>query len=442
MSETLLPRIRVSEQNPHLLATNHGEPFFWLGDTAWELFHRCTREEARHYFANRRQKGFNMIQAAALAEFDGLHTPNAYGELPLIGDDPLKPNEGYFGFVDELIALAADQSLYIGLLPTWGDKVHPQWGIGPAIFTADSAFGYGEWLGRRYREQTNLIWILGGDRLPTVEQHDFRPIWRALAAGIDSGTRGQALMTYHIAGGHSTSVYLHDESWLDINTMQSGHGSGHDVPVWDWIARDYARLPYKPTLDAEPNYEDHPVNPWPTWDPALGYFRDHDIRKQTYRSVFAGACGVTYGHHAVWQFCGPRYQPINHADRSWTEALDRPGAFHVGHLRRLMETRAYFTRVPDQGLLAEPAGAGGTHVQAIRDAQGSHAFVYVPNAGQSVTVDLSKLSGDSVRAAWFDPRTGAESAIGEFSAGGTQAFTTPAAQPETEPDWVLVLDRL
>jgi len=442
MPAPLLPRIRISERNPHLLATTRGEPFFWLGDTAWELFHRCTREEARHYFANRQRKGFNVIQAVALAEFDGLHAPNADGELPLTGDDPLRPNEAYFGFVDELIALAAEHSLYVGLLPTWGDKVSLQWGVGPAIFSADSAFGYGEWLGRRYRERTNLIWILGGDRLPVVEQHDFRPIWRALADGIEAGTRGQALMTYHIAGGHATSVFLHDESWLDINTMQSGHGSGRDVPVWEWIARDYARLPYKPTFDAEPNYEDHPVNPWPVWDPASGYFRDDDVRRQTYRSVFAGACGVTYGHHAVWQFCGPRHAPINHADRPWTEAIDRPGAFQMGHLRRLMESRAYFTRVPDQGMLAEPAGSGGAHVQAIRDAQGSHAFVYVPNAGQTIAVDLQKLSGAKLRAAWFDPRTGAEHTIGEFATSGTQAFTTPAARPEIEPDWVLVLDAL
>src|SRR6266508_3531699 len=343
MSPTL-PRIRVSDQNPHLLATTRGEPFFWLGDTAWELFHRCTREEARHYFANRQQKGFNVIQAVALAEFDGLREPNAYGDLPLVGDD--------------------------------------------------------------------------------------------------AGTGGQALMTYHIAGGHSTSAYLHDESWLDINTMQSGHGSGHDVPVWEWIARDYERLPYKPALDAEPNYEDHPVNPWPRWDPALGYFRDYDVRKQIYRSVFAGACGVTYGHHAVWQFCGPRHQAINYADRPWTDAIDRPGAFHAGRLRRLMESRTYFTRVPDQSMLAEPAGSGGAHVQAIRDPEGSHAFVYVPNAGQAVAVDLGKLGGGSVRAVWFDPRTGAESVIGEFAGGGTQLFITPAAQPAAEPDWVLVLDRM
>ncbi|MBN1893817.1 DUF4038 domain-containing protein, partial [bacterium] len=36
-------------RDPHFLATRDGKPFFWLGDTAWEMIHRLTREEIRHY---------------------------------------------------------------------------------------------------------------------------------------------------------------------------------------------------------------------------------------------------------------------------------------------------------------------------------------------------------------------------------------------------------
>ena len=126
--------------------------------------------------------------------------------------------------------------------------------------------------------------------------------------------------------------------------MQSGHGSGHDTPVWDAIASDWALQPVKPTLDAEPNYEDHPVNP-NQWTPENGYFRDDDVRRQSYRSVFAGGCGVTYGHHSIWQFCSTRYPPHNRPDRYWREAMDRPGAGQMIHLRRLMESRPYFERI-------------------------------------------------------------------------------------------------
>ena len=129
---------------------------------------------------------------------------------------------------------------------------------------------------------------------------------------------------------------IHTEEWLHMNMFQSGHGGGHDQPVWEMVTHDRNTSPAKPTMDAEPNYEDHPVNSWPSWDPANGYFRAYDVRKQIYRSVFAGACGVSYGHRAVWQFLSSREEKINYADRYWTEAIDRPSAFQAGYLRRLM----------------------------------------------------------------------------------------------------------
>ena len=217
--------------------------------------------------------------------------------------------------------------------------------------------------------------------------------------------------------------------------MQSGHGGGHDVPVWDMIEHDYRLDPAKPVLDGEPNYEDHPVKPWPTWDPSTGYYRDDDVRRQLYRSVFAGACGVTYGHHSIWQFWTPERDPINHPDRAWQAALIRPGAEQVGRLRRLIESRPMLSRVPDQSLLAEDAGSGGAHAQATRDANGSYAFVFVPD-GRPIAVAVDALSGSRLRATWYDPRTGSTSEAGMHERRGTLRLAPPLAGT----DWVLVLD--
>ena len=115
-------QLQVSS-NKRFLQTSDGKPFFWLGDTAWELFHRLDREEAEKYLKNRADNGFTVIQAVALAELDGLHEPNPYGEIPLENDDPAKPREAYFQHVDFIIQKAEQLGLYIGLLPTWGDKV-------------------------------------------------------------------------------------------------------------------------------------------------------------------------------------------------------------------------------------------------------------------------------------------------------------------------------
>jgi hypothetical protein len=440
-SQTMnLHRLRVSE-NQRFLVTDQGVPFFWLGDTAWELFHRLTIEDVECYLKSRKQKKFNLIQAVALAEFDGLYTPNVYGEKPLNDNDPSQPNEAYWLFVDRVIRKADHYGLYIGLLPTWGDKVTDLWGIGPVIFDENNAYLYGEWLGRRYKEQKNVVWILGGDRpvryigKKTNMQQDDSPIWSAMAAGIYEGTGSRVLITYHPSGGHSSSEYVHDKDWLGVNMMQSGHGGGHDVPVWEMIEKDYYLMPVKPTLDGEPNYEDHPVNPWPEWDPELGYYNDYDVRKQLYRSVFAGGCGVTYGHHSVWQMYSERYEAINHAKMYWREAISRPGASQVQYLRRLMESRPYLTRIPDQSLIKYPNLDRSKFNCATRDDHGRYALIYLPDAPQ-VTVDLGALAGGEINAWWFDPRNGRGILDGKYSGGVSQTFVAP----HYGPDWVLVLD--
>ncbi len=232
------------DSSGHFLVTTSGQPFFWLADTAWELFHRLNHTEAEHYLETRRQQGFNVIQAVILAEMDGLHTPNANGHLPLAGDDPLRPNEFYFRHVDEIIRLAAEKGLYIGLLPTWGDKVNGElWGTGPVIFNRENARGYGKFLGLRYQNALNILWILGGDR----PADGYEALWAALAEGIIEGLGRRPFFTYHPQGGRSSSAWLHDAGWLDMNMWQSGHVL-LDAPNWEMIASDYNRRVPSATL--------------------------------------------------------------------------------------------------------------------------------------------------------------------------------------------------
>ena len=159
------------------------------------------------------------------------------------------------------------------------------------------------------------------------------------------------------------------------------------------------------------------------------------MRKQLYRSVFAGACGVTYGHHAVWQFADELRGSINFADRPWYEAINRPGARQVKHLRALMESRPYLSRIPDQTMLLSDPGTGGNHVRATRDSEGRYAFVYLP-LPLPVTISLEAIAGAQVNAWWYAPCSGEATWIGQFPASDAQTFS-PAGQ---HPDWVLVLD--
>ncbi len=121
-----------------------GEPFFYLGDTAWGLFHRLDREDAALLLQDRAAKRFTVIQAVVLTETcEGLTVPNAYGHLPLLDNDPTRPNEAYFEHVDAIVAQAEALGLTIGMLPTWGGKWNKKWGVGPEIFTPANALTYG-----------------------------------------------------------------------------------------------------------------------------------------------------------------------------------------------------------------------------------------------------------------------------------------------------------
>ena len=74
-------------------------------------------------------------------------------------------------------------------------------------------------------------------------------------------------------------------------------------------------------------------------------------------------------------------------------------------------------------------------MQATRAEDGSYALVYVPT-NRSVAVCLTSLSGDAIRASWYDPRTGTVSEIGLLPKAREVTFHPPTIGP----DWVLVLN--
>lgn len=421
-------RLRISD-NRRFIVQDRSRPFFYLGDTAWELLHRLNREDASLYLRDRAAKGFTVIQTVALAELNGLTDPNPYGDLPLLEQNPARPNEPYFRHVDWVVQRAGSLGLHVGMLPTWGDKVNKKWGAGPEIFTPDNAETYGRFLGTRYRE-ARVIWILGGDRPVETDRH--LEIWRAMAAGIRRGDGGAHLITFHPSGWQSSSDRLHGEPWLDFNMLQSGH-SARNAANYGLIEKDYRREPPKPCMDGEPCYEDHPVN----WKDENGYFDDYDVRKALYWGLFAGAHGHTYGCQPIWQMWAPPRSKVSFVRRTWREALALPGSGQVQHAKRLVLSRPFLARVPDQTLIASDPGKGGEHVRACRDAEGRYAYIYLP-VGQPVSVQTSRLSGRRLRAWWFDPRNGRAQDAGEHASAGSVGFAAPSSG--SGQDWVLVLD--
>ncbi|PCJ96320.1 MAG: hypothetical protein COA50_07515 [Flavobacteriaceae bacterium] len=428
-------KLRVSENN-RFLETEEGKPFFWLADTAWELFHRCNKEEVDMYLQKRAEQGFNVIQAVALAELEGLNIPNSYGETPLIDNDPTRPNDKYFEHVDYVIKKAQELDLYIALLPTWGDKVNlKSWGKGPIVFNTENARHFGKWIGARYKDYDNVIWVIGGDRNPREDSDDIR-IWNEMAEGVADGAGGyeNTLMTFHPQpkddGGSST--WFHKEKWLDFNMHQTGHCA--QKPTYKNISYDYHLSDTKPVLDGEPLYEGHPNCFRPD---EFGHSIPEDIRRIMYWNVFAGGFGQTYGCHAVWQMFTQNREGINKPLRPWTVALDLPLANQVKHLKNLMLSRPFLTRIPDQSIVIGEQEDSENYVMATRDSEGTYAMIFFPT-GKPTKLNLNVLTGKSLKMWWYDTRTGYATEVG-IQKKSSEVMITPPSSGKGQ-DWVLVLD--
>ncbi|WP_219412821.1 glycoside hydrolase family 140 protein [Pseudonocardia nigra] len=430
--------LHVSENGRYFVREN-GRPFFWLADTAWSLFVNLDRDEVERYLDARAEQGFNVIQAVGVFPQAGGPGPNPYGDDPLDGGMTPAVTEGadpgddeqydFWDHVDFVVDAAAQRGMRIALLPAWADK---QAG---SLVTTKNAKEYGEFLGERYGD--DVVWVMGGDS-PADGVED---VWRDLAEGVAVGANGSVdytdlLMTYHPRGDQTSATWFHDDEWLSFNMLQGGHCRRWNN-LFGLIDGNFSERPPKPFLDGESIYEDHPI----CWKPEDGFSTDEDVRRNAYWSVFGGAAGHTYGHHAVWQFLEEGARAQLGARGSWTDALDFPAGGQMQHLRALMESRPYLTRVPDQEVLtSDVTDLGAESIRATRDEEGSYLMVYTA-AGREFDVDTSVLSGSDLRAWWYDPRTGEAIDAGSVPREESVEFFPPETEKGDDgPDWVLVVD--
>lgn len=425
--------------NHRFLQKSDGSPFFYLGDTAWELFHRLDKDEAEFYLQDRVGKGFNVIQAVLISEFNGVETPNVYGRLPITDHDPSRPavidgEYDYWDHVDCVVAKANSLGLTMAILPTWGSY----WGdTNKKIFNEKNAETYGQFLGNRYKD-ADIIWVLGGDRRPETEEQ--KQIIRAMARGLKKGDGGCHLITFHACGWHGSAQFFNGEDWLDFNMRQNGHSP--EYRGYSNTLADYNRYPDLPVIDGEPLYEDHPIDFKPD---ERGHSIAADVRRALYWDLFNGACGHTYGHHSVWQMYNPeKGYPQNRPLLSWRQALNQPGACQVHHARNLMLSRPYFSRIPatDEVLgkgeyPSSMPGEGLYRFVATRDVDSTYIMVYAP-VDREFTVNTGLINDDKIKVWWFNPRTGKSQRASVINNTGTARFSSPA-NGEYE-DWILVLD--
>ena len=420
-----LPRLRVAEGG-RFFVKEGGAPFFYLGDTAWCLFTRPTHEEVDQYLTDRASKGFTAIQGVFLI-WDGLRRPNPLGQTLLVDGNAAHVNAAFFENADYIVNKAESLGLYVLILPLWAKGLL---GREPGLFDQTTAYDYCKFIGARYRNRP-VLWMLGGDRAGKGGED----ITAAMARGLRDGGGPAQLVSYHPTGRQSSSMWFHNESWLDFNSIQSGHSSQNRN--YELVANDYQLKPAKPVIDAEAGYENI-TDGLRQAEPGIKRLGAWDVRRYGYLAVFAGAAGYAYGCGEVYEFWTPgMQQPRWMAGLPWQESMQLPGASQMKHLRTLMESRPMLVRIPDQSMLVSDPKATTDRIQATRASDGSYAFVYSAS-GRPIEVRLDSMKGKAVRASWYDPRTGASTPIGRFPKTAAREFKPPSNGENN--DWVLVLD--
>ena len=441
-AEAQLPLLQLSA-NKRFFQTTDGKPFFWLGDTGWLLFVKCSREDAIKYLDARKQQGFNVIQVMVLHD---VNNKNAYGDYALKNADVSSPNTtpgndfndtaayDYWDHVDFIVDEAGKRGLYMALVAVWGSNVKS------GKVNMNNAGAYAKFLAERFKNKNNVIWIDGGD----IPGNEGMEVWKKIAATIKKYDN-RHLMTFHPRGRYSSTDWFHNESWLDFNMFQSGHKNysqdtsskekhhyGEDN--WKYAGADYNRKPVKPTLDGEPSYENIPHG---LHDSVEKRWTPEDVRRYAYWSVFAGGAGFTYGENAVMQF----YTKGNErgsfgVNQNWKETINAPGAQQMQYLKKLMLGKGYFDRKPAQELIID----NGEKYDRVLATKGKNYVMFYIYNGRQFTVPINKLGFIPKKGTWFRPIDGQKISVQEYRNTTTATFKPPGEKVDGN-DWVLILEK-
>lgn len=414
--------LKVSD-NCRYIVHQDGTPFFWLGNTAWLLPERLNREEAEYFLFKDAQAGYNVEQIQVLNAIPTFNVYGAQANNPEFDFSKVsRPGVyGYWEHLDYIVWLAQKNGIYIAMDCIWGSMLKQM--------DVKKAAAYGQFLGKRYKDKPNIIWMIGGDIMGDRSPE----IWDALARAIKKEDKNH-IMTFHPRGRTTSARWFNDREWMDFNMFQSGHrrygqrnGDGDytikdntEEDNWRYVEMSFSKKPLRPVIDGEPSYEDIPQG---LHDFSQPRWQARDVRRYAYWAVFGGCFGHTYGHNSVMQFIRPGLLSSFGAKKPWWEAMEDEGYNQMKYLKRLMLSVPFTTAEASQDVIASPNGERYDRIAAMR----GEDFMLVYNySGKPMTLDLSKIQGEKKSVFQMNPTNGKLTYLGSFSSK-TQEFTQDVA---------------
>jgi Protein of unknown function (DUF4038)/Putative collagen-binding domain of a collagenase len=453
-SPATLSRLQTDRQNPRHFADTLGNPVLLTGDSPQNLPQKLTTSEMRTYFQDCRDKGINLCWVC----IDGQPTASSIKEAPadrkgnpefMPGGSPenwdlQRVNTAYYSeTIDSVLILAESYGIYVNLMPMsqcyWSE----------ANISANSpsvCYSYGEWLGKRYRNQRNILWLFGNDNLDSSRQC---PIARGIRHSGDNH-----LMSVHVynpkiwgpdpednSKGESGNFFKHlphsTMGWITYNNLYS------DMEVFNqasFIYHEYKKSDVMPIIMSEGPYQKLKEY---SWQVATNQVE----RGLNYIVAMGGGFGGSYIYGSDW---------LQRSTIPWDKYLNKGARPHIKYFSSLFNSRHWWNLIPDwsRQFLISTTLTGGSDIEkddytmaAFDSVKGEFGVVYCTEP-QTVTINLSKISGNA-KVRWYDPTSGDYINI-KGAAKGLQRFTTPTlpheeyntdGSEETSNDWVLVVEK-
>ncbi len=437
------------------LQDNNGNPFLVIGDSPQTLVSNLSLMQAADYMENRKHYGINTLWINALCNWPLICREDAATRddiAPFLTKDDLSTwNPAYFNRVADAIGLARDNGMVVFLDPIETSG----WLTVLRANGVAKAHAYGRFLGSRFKDFPNIVWMNGNDFQTWRNKAD-----DALVLAVARGIReADPVHLQTIELDYFTSGSLDDPAWAQLIDLDAAYSY---FPTYAQVLDEYDRRQFKPVFLVEGAYEFEHL-------PRTDGGAPLNLRKQEYWTMLSGATGVLYGSAATWQL-----------EPGWRERLDSPGAAQLLYLRNLFAARRWYDLVPDSAHMVVTSGYGATSrlagyfpwlvahgsaglrirlfdfvkrhtgwgsvtandyttVAATKD--GALALAYLPSI-RTITVDMSRLRGP-VNARWYDPAAGVYHAVAgtPFENKGEREFLPPSPNAAGDGDWVLVLEQ-
>ncbi len=425
--------VRLEEGKPYMVYGD-GTPFFWLGDTHWQMadwerLHECNYpgcncgNQFKHLADDRIKKGFNVYQTyfdSAESDGGGNKRVHHWWTEKFTKINPQAFNET----MDVMIEYLANNGMTVAM----GFGVHCSTPIG-FKFNVEPLLRFTRYCIARYACYPT-VWITAQE-IDNLYGSTFE-MWKqvgALVNEIDGYHRPNGAHIHAHPASDPRSQDLNEQPWHQWWTLQKGHGDVNRL-IHRFFYRDYANMPKnKLYIETECNYDELRCMP--------GECSSDSSRMGAYIAVQSGSAGFTYGAVGVWALRWSHTEETGwtgYSPEPWYAGMNKHGSDEMTYLKKFYEHVKWWTLEPSFGY--EFAMLEARNRAAISHRGQDTVIYYFYDADIEVGM-MSNLKKNTVyNMRYYDTIHGKFIELPSFS---TPDGTYPIPKKPSRRDWLLLV---